>query len=85
MTYHLNNHEVWKREFKKLDDDMYKFLIDFQKTKTCTCIIKECTHYERKRNKIFGVKIDELYDKKMYIGFSTFQEMKKIKIIDQKQ
>lgn len=85
MVYRLTEYEVWKKEFKKLDDDIDRFLIYFQKIKTCTCTIKECVHYERKRNKIFGVKIDELYDKKMRIGFSTFQKMSKIKITDSMQ
>lgn len=44
----------WESEFDELLKELEQFRKDFAQTKKCTCQIEDCTHFKKKRHKIFG-------------------------------
>lgn len=76
VSHTSNRYKMWKKEFQTLKNDIDNFRAQYNKMKRCNCEKNECSHYKRKRNKLFGTQIDKLYDEKMYIGFSTFNKIK---------
>lgn len=66
--------EKWEKEFDKLEEDLDRFRDYYNKTKKCKCLIENCSHFKKERHKIFGDKIDYLYNLRMQIGFQTYTE-----------
>ena len=61
----------WEKEFNKLDEDLESFRNYYNNLKKCKCGIDECKHYEKTMNKVFGMRIDELWNLRLQVGFST--------------
>ena len=68
-------YHAWKLEFRKLDKEVEHFLENFLQNKVCKCKNDECKHFKEKRTSVFGKRIDELYNMKLKIGFSTISEV----------
>ncbi len=67
-------HKRWEKEFDKLEDEIEWFRTYFANVKECKCKIEKCRHYKRARHKIFGNRIDELYNLRLQIGFRVYRE-----------
>lgn len=68
----MTDHDIWKKEFKQLHAEIDGALKIFAENRTCACKRTECKHWKRKRNKVFGKRIDDLHDRKMQISFAAF-------------
>jgi len=67
-------HQRWEIEADKLEDDVERFRTYFSSVKKCKCDIAKCNHYKKARQKIFGNRIDDLYNLSLQIGFRVYKE-----------
>ena len=67
-------YKKWKSEFEILEKETNLFRTYFISTKKCNCPIELCRHYRDEKHRIFGNKIDELFNLRMKISSQTFAE-----------
>lgn len=68
-------YKKWKSEFGILEKETDLFRAHFISTKKCICPIEECKHYRKEKHRIFGNKIDELFNLRMKASLQTFTEI----------
>ena len=77
----MNEEEVDLRNLKvlqnvqidKLLDNICKHTIKFNKTRQCECKESFCNHLLKERQKRFGRRINEQYNKMLNLGFKAFK------------
>ena len=74
MNTNLNYYK-WKNEFIKLDSEINSLREKFLQNKNCRCTSVECIHFKEMRKRIFGNRINELYNQRLNIGFEVFSEI----------
>jgi len=67
-------YQKWKIEYKKLEDELQSFRAYFLSVKKCECEIGECKHYKKARHKIFGERIDRIFNMKLQSSIQFYQE-----------
>jgi len=67
--------EQWEYEFDKLKEELEIFRDNFKRKKSCKCSIENCKHFKIARHKIFGERIDYLYNLRMQLGYQTYNEI----------
>ena len=67
-------YEKWESEYDKLEEELTRFRTYFANVKKCGCDIAKCQHYKKARHKIFGDRIDQLYNSSLQIGFQAYEE-----------
>jgi hypothetical protein len=68
-------YQQWKLEFERLQAEISLCMKRFNQTKQCKCTIEECKHFEKERDRIFGKRIDDLFNLCLKNSFQTFAEM----------
>ena len=68
-------YQKWKSDFESLLGEINLCMERFSKTKRCKCPIEECRHFEKERDRIFGKRIDCLFNLCLTNSFQTFSEM----------
>jgi hypothetical protein len=70
-------HQKWKSDYKKLHEEIDLFMAHFSTIKKCKCEIEDCKHFERQRDKIFGKKIDDVFNSSLKDSFQAFAKITK--------
>lgn len=74
MTDTDSMYKKWEFETDKLEEEIESFRAYFVTVKNCRCEIAKCRHYKKARHKIFGNRIDDLYNLGLQIGFKVYNE-----------
>lgn len=64
-------HKKWEKEFDNLEENLDSFRKYYNHTKKCKCDIDDCRHFDSAMNKVFSKRIDELWNLRLQVGFST--------------
>ena len=68
-------YQKWRTDFSKLEDEIKRFRSYFNQNKKCQCSIEECKHFKKARHRIFGKRIDDLFNLSMKTSLLTFSEI----------
>lgn len=68
-------HQKWKSDYEKLHEEIDLFMRHFKIIKKCDCPIEDCKHFERERDRIFGKRIDDIFNSSLKNSFQTFAEI----------
>lgn len=68
-------YQKWKLDYKKLHDEIDLFMKHFDIIKKCKCPIEDCKHFEKERDKIFGERIDDIFNSSLKNSFQTYAEI----------
>ncbi len=66
----------WKSDFENLLDEINLCMLRFEKIKKCNCMIAECKHFEKERDRIFGNRINDLFNISLKNSVQTLTEIK---------
>jgi len=75
MSQESFDYSQWKLEFKSLNNEIELAMKEFIQNRNCKCQLEACRHFEIERNKIFGDKINSLYNKRLMIGLKTLTQI----------
>ena len=70
-------HQRWKLDYERLHEEIDLFMRHFDSIKKCHCPIDDCKHFEKERDRIFGKRIDDIFNSILKNGFQTFAEIDK--------
>jgi len=74
-----SDYEKWKSEFQRLEKEIDYFRIHFNKIRKCKCSSEECKHFRNERHRIFGERIDNLYNLRLGLGLQFYSKIIKSK------
>lgn len=63
-------YQKWKNGFLKLEEEIDIFEAKFNQIKECECEIEDCSHFKNERHRIFGEKIDYLFNLRLQVSLS---------------
>lgn len=75
----MNNSDIvylkWKSEFEKLLAEINHRMMYYDRTKKCECVIEDCKHFEKERDRLFGSRINDLFTRSIKNGMKTLTEI----------
>ena len=68
-------YQKWKLDYKKLRKEIDLCMSQYSVTKKCDCPIEDCKHFEKARDRVFGKKIDDIFNSCLKNSFQAFAEI----------
>jgi len=70
-------YERWRSGYASLEADLSRFREHFAGVRKCGCDMSECAHYRRARHRVFGERIDRLFNMRLQSAAAFHREMRR--------